>query len=155
MISSLAGSALQAAKKAVSDGCWAEAEGPAALALALATGIREIDLALVKWGTQAAAKVATIDPGQPRLYRAVCVPPNAVKPGPALDGWLEPTASELAWPLPPALHEVLCQLAPHGKPTIGAAVLPLRSLPVAALLQAGYDPIAAAIRPVAGQPNSP
>lgn len=131
LISSLAGSALQAAKKAVSDGCWAEAEGPAALALALATGIREIDLALVKWGTQAAAKVATIDPGQPRLYRAVCVPPNAVKPGPALDGWLEPTASELVWPLPPALHEVLCQLASNGKPTIGAAVLPLRSLPVA------------------------
>ncbi|WP_147281706.1 hypothetical protein [Dyella solisilvae] len=131
LITTLAKAAMQAAKAAVATGHSVEAEGPAALALALATGIRELDLELVVWGTKASDKTIAIDPNHPWLYRCICMPPYAVKPPSTLNGWLEEPAEQLAWPLPPGLHHVLRQISPSGAPTVGTAVLPRRSMPAA------------------------
>lgn len=128
IVASLAQAAMKATATALADSLSCEAEGPAALALALATAIREIDLEFVVWGTKASRKSAAIDPNQPQLYRAVCMPPNAVQPGPELIGWLEPSADQVTWPLPPVLHQMLRKLSPTGTPQSGAPVLPLRSI---------------------------
>ncbi|MGB3461722.1 MAG: hypothetical protein WBA33_07140 [Rhodanobacter lindaniclasticus] len=127
LVSALARAAMKAAAAALADGLSIEAEGPVALALALATAIRELDLEFVVWGSEASGKAAVIDPDHPQLYRAICMPPNAVQPGPELVGWLEPSVDQVVWPLPTALHQMLRRLSPTGTPQEGAAVLPLRS----------------------------
>lgn len=129
-IQMLARLAMKAAKE-LGQGSSANAEEPAALAFVIAGGIRELDLKHVRWGYEAAGKLIAIDPTRPCLYRAVCRPPNAVKVGAALEGWVTPVVDQLAWPLPPSLHEVLRGLCPDGSPNVGDTVFP-RILPTAA-----------------------
>lgn len=126
----LARLAMESAKD-LGDGRSEEAEEPAALAFAIAAGIRELDLKHVRWGYEAAGKLIAVDPARPCLYRAVCRPPNAVTPGEALNGWLSPTVDQLVWPLPPSLHRVLFDLCPNGTPNVGDLVFP-RILPTTA-----------------------
>lgn len=128
LIGKLANSAMKYANASLSAGQPSEAEPAAALSLALATAMREIDLGSVVWGKTAAGRLAAIDPDEPCLYRTVFMPPNSIKPGPELDGWLEPTVDECAWPLPPSLHQILKELSGDRGPKEGAPVLPLRSL---------------------------
>src|SRR5690606_18008512 len=47
-----------------------------------------------------------------------------VTPGPELNDWLEPGVEEVAWPLPPKLHDYLRALAPGTRPRCGSPVLP-------------------------------
>lgn len=126
----LARLAMESAKD-LRNGSREEAEEPAALAFAIAAGIRELHLKHVRWGYAAAGKLIAVDPTRPCLYREVCRPPNAVNPGEALHEWLTPTVDQIAWPLPPSLHEILRDLCPNGTPKVGDPVFP-RILPTAA-----------------------
>ena len=98
-------------------------ESYVALALLLAGGIREIDLGGVVWGGEQAASPHSIDPVVPLLYRRIKLPAHAVRPDEGLSDWLQRTTDVLAWPLPPAVHQLLLML--QGSPREGQAVLPL------------------------------
>lgn len=100
------------------------AEQPAALALAIATGIRELDLRDVVWGEEASDQKYAVDPDRPVFYRAIVRPPNGVNPAFELKEWLKPTTDRIAWPMPGTLHEILKNLAPLGVPISGKPVLP-------------------------------
>lgn len=101
----------------------AHAESYVALALALAGGIREIDLHSVVWGDEKAAQPYSIDPAAPILYRRLKRPANAVQPPKELADWIAPATEVMAWPLPSSVHALLLKL---GKSTgSGQAVLPL------------------------------
>ncbi|WP_419482738.1 hypothetical protein [Dokdonella sp.] len=123
MVSALASAAMAAASKEIARMAPFEAEPSVALALALATGIREMDLGGIEWGCTAAEKIAVIHPDHPVLLRRVFRPPSAVEPSGTPPGWLAPNASEVAWPLPPMLHQRLRELAPSGGPSPGTPVL--------------------------------
>lgn len=125
LISELATASVTSAQQALRLGQSAEAEPLAALGLALATGLRELDLGGVVWGNSAAGKLAVVDPVLPRMHRTVVRPAKA-KPSPNLDGWIVTTADEVAWPLPPSLHQILKALTSSGQPIPGSPVLPLR-----------------------------
>lgn len=127
LIGKLAAAATSSAQTSLSAGRPAEAEPAAALLLALATAIRELDLESVVWGKSASGKLAALDPNDPCLYRTVFMPASSVKPGPELDGWLEPAVTEVVWPLPPTLHRILKALSGNGGPKEGTPVLPERS----------------------------
>jgi hypothetical protein len=99
-----------------------ESEPFVALALAIATGLRESDLADVRWDEDAAGH-PTISEIHPVLLRPIVRAPNAVVPDPSLATWLAPSAEHVTWPLPPKLHQLLLQLV-HGKPAPGDAALP-------------------------------
>ena len=101
-----------------------QAERFVALALALGSGVREIDLQDITWGREDAACPHAVDPALPVLYRRLRRPVNAVRPSEHLADWLEPSLEVLAWPLPDSVHRLLLQLA-EGGPRPGNAVLPL------------------------------
>ncbi len=122
LIADLTQTALRQAEDALSRGDLSDATQCAALALAIATGIRGIDVATVTWGTSPQGHRAALDPDQPILHRIVCRPPNAVVPGPELDGWLEPSLDQIAWPVPTRLYRVLRGLSGDTPPSIGKAI---------------------------------
>jgi hypothetical protein len=99
-----------------------EMERFVALALFIATGMRESDLPDVRWGEDA-KEYPTISETHPVMLRPIVRAPNAVTPEPALAAWLVPTSEHLSWPLPPKLHRLLLQLT-HGKPSSDTSVLP-------------------------------
>lgn len=129
LIGRLARAAVASCGKALAQGDTGGAEGFAALALAMATGIRELDLHHVIWGTQAKGKVVAIDPDRPVLLRAVCRPPQAATPGAGLAEWFKPSADQICWPLPPELHSLLRRLTADEAPRPGQQVLPGWVLP--------------------------
>lgn len=126
LIAQLAKASLATAQRALQSGQPVEAEPPAALGFALATGLRELDLGGVVWGNSAAGRLAVVDPLLPRMFRTV-VRPAKRTPSPDLDGWIITTTDEVAWPLPPSLHQILKALASSGQPIPGSPVLPLRN----------------------------
>ena len=124
LIGRLARTAVASCGKALAQGDTGGAEGSAALALAMATGIRELDLHHLIWGAQAKGKVVAIDPDQPVLLRAVCRPAQAAMPGPQMAEWFKPSVDQICWPLPPELHSMLRSLAADEVPRPGQQVLP-------------------------------
>lgn len=108
-----------------------QAERFVALALALGSGVREIDLRDIVWGQEDTACPHAIDPALPVLYRRLRRPVNAVRPPEDLTDWLAPSLEVLAWPLPDSVHRLLLQLA-GASPRPGNAVLPLLAGSIAA-----------------------
>lgn len=125
LVQGLVAAARTHAERALSQQSPADAEPAIAVLLAVATGIRESDLCLVEWGTLAEGRIAAIDPDAPVMYRPVMRPPQAVVPGPELTPLLASSAREVAWPLPPGLHELLRALCPGRSPARGTPVLAL------------------------------
>lgn len=128
LVLELSTAAIDAARSALARDEPLDAEPPIALALALATGAREMDLGHLTWGEKADGRMAVIDPSHPRMHRSIRRPPNAVRPGCALSDWLTGTTEELSWPLPPSLHRLLIGIRETGEPGLGTPVLPLLSL---------------------------
>lgn len=126
-ITSLATKACTHAKASLNENRNDHAEPHIALGLIIACGLRELDLGQIIWGSSNSEKSLVIDPVVPRLYKRIKRPNNAVKPKDELKDWLEPTTDQIAWPLPPSLHQMLRQLAPNSSPIDGTTVLPLRS----------------------------
>lgn len=100
------------------------AESRIALQLAIAGALRELDLASVVWGGPGSDYPVAIDPSAPVMYRTITRPPNAVRPGPELMGWLIQGVEQVRWPLPPTVHRLLRALAPSAGPMPGSPVLP-------------------------------
>lgn len=125
VVVALVRAAVAAAEQALARDAPLEAEPFVALLLALATGVRELDLSLLVWGESAAGRLAVIDPSKPVLHRTVMRPANAVRPGASLEDWLVPSTEEIEWPLPPTLHRLLLRIAPATGVRTGAPVLPL------------------------------
>jgi hypothetical protein len=124
LVAALVVAAKVSAKTLLSKGEWRDAESRIALLLAIATALREMDLASVVWGGPGSGQLAALDPKVPVIYRMVVRPANAVRPGPELKDWLESGVEEVAWPIPPTLHRLLKSLAPAAGPQSGASVLP-------------------------------
>jgi hypothetical protein len=124
LVATLVMAATVAAEGAVARGAPLDAEPAVALLLALATGIREIDLGLLVWSESAEGKLAVIDMQKPVMHRAVSRPANAVRPKPVLEDLLVPSAEEIEWPLPPTLYRLLHAIAPSNGVRKGSPLLP-------------------------------
>lgn len=116
LISRLARAALQRANVT---GALFDADISLALALALATGLREIELQDVVWGSKPTTDQITLSLQEPLLTVQLKRPAHAVEPS-GMDGHLKPAAHQFAWPIPSSLHAALQSLAPTsgaiGKP---------------------------------------
>jgi hypothetical protein len=124
LIQRLLRATLASAREALATGDRARALDATAVLLSAATSIRESQLACVAWGGEASETARwVVDPELPVMYRHVSMPPNAVKPGGALDGWLRERTDVMQWPLSPSVHNCLRHLAPNGKPETGKPVL--------------------------------
>jgi len=110
LVANLATRAVEQAERLHVAGRADEAEPMLALALALATGIRESDLRKVRWGDSKSLALLAIDPGMPVLHRLVFQPPNAFRPTPEVEPCLRPGSRTIDWPLPPSIHKLLCAI---------------------------------------------
>lgn len=124
LVGQLVASAKAATKDRLSRDEGRGAESCIALQLAIAGALRELDLGAVVWGGPASGHLVAIDPVNPVMYRTITRPANAVRPAPELKGWLVQGVEEVAWPLPPSLHQSLRALAPAAGPQPGSPVLP-------------------------------
>lgn len=116
--------AQQSAAEALSLGESIKAESRIALGFAVATGIREIDLPLIQWGRVPQGAWPVVDPDEPLLHRPITRPANAVRPGPEVLPYLEPSLDVVRWPLPPSLHQWLRRVADAASVKEGAPVFP-------------------------------
>lgn len=130
IIAALACDAVRQAQALQVQGRADESESFVALALAIATGLRESDLVHVCWG-EADPLHPTVHENQPSLARPINRPPHAIVPGPALVAWLEPWADHGLWPLPPSVHQLLLgltsepdRMGQHVLPKLAAAISP-------------------------------
>lgn len=96
-----------------------DAESYVALALALAGGIREIDLQDVVWIDEGSGASLGVDQNAPVLYRRIRRPAHGIQPPRSIG--LEPASETFAWPLPPSVHALLLRLP--GGPSSGQRVL--------------------------------
>lgn len=97
-----------------------DAESYVALALALAGGIREIDLQDVVWADKGSGASLGVDQNAPVLYRPIRRPAHGIQPPRSIG--LEPAAETFAWPLPRSVHALLLRIP--GDKSLGQAVLP-------------------------------
>ena len=98
-----------------------QAEDYAALLLVISTGVREVDLPSLRWGTAPSPGTICMDPNAAVLYRPVLRPPHAVHPDSRLKDWLEPCGMVIAWPLPESVDAALRGLthaAVEGQPVL-------------------------------------
>ncbi len=127
VITALAGGSILKAQALQARGSTKESEPFVALALTIATGLRESDLVDVCWES-ADRQGPAISETHPVLVRRISRPPNAVTPGPELAEWLEPCVEQVAWPLPQSLHQLLLGLTAGETARAGKNVFPrLRS----------------------------
>ena len=129
LIRKIATGALDYAQRHLADGEHAEAESYAALALAVATGLRDSDLADLRWATHAPTDTAgkvrpapRLDIDRPLMYWPVIRPPSArciLDPSPAM----ERAVDVLEWPLPPKVHRLMRALCGNA-PRSGACTFP-------------------------------
>lgn len=120
-ITQIARACLEQAEGYLAAGEWMKAEPLLALGLAIAAGIRELDLAGVRWGHETdldADHRLTVDPDQPILWRYVTRPLHAFKPTDMIAPHVLPVVDALPWPLPPRLHRLLCQGLAHNLETL-------------------------------------
>lgn len=113
LIRKIAVGALESAQAQLVDGEHAEAESYAALAFAVATGLRDSDLADLRWGTQAPTDTAgksraapRLDIDRPLMYWPIIRPPSASRTSdssPAMERGID----VLEWPLPPKVHVLM------------------------------------------------
>ena len=122
LIQRVVDAALGKAQQLQSTGQVSTSETFVALALAIATGLRQIDLPALRWGSVPGA-CETVSASEPILWRPVLRPPNAVRPQPELAPCLESVADVAPWPLPDTLYTLLRGIAHHG-PIDGQPVLP-------------------------------
>lgn len=128
LIRGVATAALAAGQAAVAAGNREHAEPFLALAFQIASGLRETDLALLKWGASDDQADSTLLIGPSALAVRVKRPPNAVEPSNALRPFLKATTDILHWPLPPSLHAALKGMS-SGEPEAGAVVFQMAGTP--------------------------
>jgi hypothetical protein len=102
----------------------ARAERCFALALLIATGLREIDLAGLRWGALDCSTDAVLLADASALSLRIRRPPNGVVPPPTLQPLLKESLERLYWPVPTSVHEGLRRLHGAAGPTAGGPVLP-------------------------------
>jgi integrase len=129
LIRKIAIGALASAQRHLADGENAKAESYAALALAVATGLRDSDLADLRWGAQAPTDTTgksrpapRLDIDKPLMYWPIIRPKSVSRtsdPSPAM----ERTVDVLEWPLPPKVHELMRGLCGNA-PRSGACAFP-------------------------------
>lgn len=124
LVARLVASARASAEGLLTRGEGRGAESRIALQLAIAGALRELDLGSVVWGGPGTEHPVAIDPAVPVMYRTITRPPNAVRPGPELMGWLIQGVEQVHWPLPPTVHRLLRALAPSAGVMPGSPVLP-------------------------------
>ena len=127
LVKELASSAQGAANNYLRSGELREAEPHVALTLALASGLRDLDFADLRWGeapTQLGSLRPTprLDPTRPLMHWPIVRPPSAKKPVEPL-AQMEQSVDVLAWPLPPKVHS-LARALWAGHPPRGACVFP-------------------------------
>lgn len=142
IIAKLGRGAISEARKYLTEGQPAEAEPYAALALALAAGLRESDLMHLRWGNEISSTSADssrrppprLSAENPVMHWPIARPPGSAKPRPEMAYALDELVDALEWPIPPVVHAVLRDLS-GGSPRPGACVLPIfdkgRKLPLA------------------------
>lgn len=127
LVRKLVSGAQDAANDYLRGGELREAEPHVALALASATGLREMDLTELRWG-EAPAQMGTsrptprLDPTRPLMHWPVVQPANSGRPA-ELIAQMEKGVDVLAWPLPPRVHSIVRALW-GDDPTRGACVFP-------------------------------
>lgn len=126
VIKQVAIAAIAAAARLQASGQSADSERYVALALSMATGIRELDLMNVVWGEDGEVALA-IHPALPVLRKRVMRPLGAAQPPEAMNPLLEKSVDWFEWPLPPSLHHLLQGLAVEREPQSGTLVLPQAS----------------------------
>lgn len=94
-----------------------------ALALALATALRQSELQAVVWSREVRAGSIALDPEAPILRIPLRRPAHAVSPV-AMGEWLIPAAEVFAWPVPPSLYAALTMMGPTGAKRLGTPVFP-------------------------------
>ncbi len=122
LIQRVAHAAISQAQQLQKAGEFSESETFVALALVIATGLRQIDLTALRWGSVPGA-YETVSTHEAILWRPVLRPPNAVRPQPELAPCLESVADVAPWPLPGTLYALLRGVALHA-PVDGQPVLP-------------------------------
>jgi hypothetical protein len=108
LICQLARGALQ---RAHSTGSVLDADVSLAVALALATALRKIEVHGVVWGSEPTADQITLSLQEPALSVQLKRPAHAVEPS-GMDRHLKPVTQHFVWPIPRSLHAALQRLAP-------------------------------------------
>lgn len=121
----VARSAVEVAQRLQASGQRIESERYVALALAMATGLREMDLEEVVWADQESAETA-IDLSAPIFWKPVVRPVGALHPPDSMRANLENAADRISWPLPASVHDLLLGLVERS-PISGSLVLPHQS----------------------------
>ncbi|GAA0724746.1 hypothetical protein GCM10009105_37640 [Dokdonella soli] len=115
LIAALCERSLGRATRHLEEAASDQAERFLALAVAIAGGLREIDLPFLRWGAEPDASYYVVAIDLPVLYRPLRRPPNAVDPPTELRECLKPVTEYIAWPLPDSVHRKLVELAmPSG-----------------------------------------
>ncbi|HWS24785.1 MAG TPA: hypothetical protein VN226_10180, partial [Anaerolineales bacterium] len=104
-----------------------EAEPFVALAVMIATGLREIELSDLVWGDEGSDSKLVLDLERPLIYRRICRPPNATNAAQIPKSWLEITTEYFEFPVPPRLYAMLMDLSGVAMPAAGQAVLGSRA----------------------------
>lgn len=124
LICAIAQSSLRVGQAALAAGQAGRAERFFGLGLLIASGLREIDLEGLRWGSENEEGDAFVCIETPMISLRLKRPPGAVSPPIALLPDLERVTDRICWPLPPSLHQALKSLAPSPWPTAGSPVLP-------------------------------
>ena len=123
MIVRITAGAITSAEEALKSNSLSEAEPFVALALGIATALREIELGELVWGLEGSESAPVLDLEMPLLYRRICRPPSAVNPSKIPESWLESTTEYFEFPVPPKLYAMLKLLAGSGTLINGQPVL--------------------------------
>lgn len=130
IIARLARGAIATSVQRQAQGSSIESEPYVAFAMAVATGVREMDLAQITWGTPREAiagstrRILSVDPNRVVFYRSIVCAPNAFAPDAVQLSVLQDSYEAVEWPLPPTLHRLLLGLTPASIPTVGALIFP-------------------------------
>lgn len=124
MVQKVARRALGAGRDALERGDLAHAEARFALALLIATGLREIDLAGLCRGALDSAADAVLLADVPALSLRIRRLPNGVVPPSSMQPLLKRSLQRLHWPIPALVHDGLRRSHGAVGPTQGGPVLP-------------------------------
>jgi hypothetical protein len=110
LITQIAQKSLNRASDALAYKKYEEAERFLAVALGIASGLREIDLSDLIWGNPPCQDSLVLDSQMPIIHRRILHPDNAVNPSLDIKDKLEPNTDIFEWPIPVELHALLCNL---------------------------------------------
>lgn len=91
-----------------------------AVAMAIASGLREIDFSALIWNNSTGQNSLELDPQNPIIYRRILRPDQAVNPAAEMSTLLEPITDVFEWPIPVELYELLCKFKIQSKDSSNA-----------------------------------